>query len=259
MWLPPGIRDSSSRGGGHVIYIQAGSVTWYEQSGPSELGDGRWDFKGASMQAVHEAEGKDTNLSMLWMCTLPHVGYLNAFLNVWQQSRPQTMKRKIVLSVPGSMKSETRHVEQYNYALGYVDPSDIHFRFRYNTNQLLYASIKDVLIDSKEDLWSTVSKQELNREFIYNLVGSTYVPVQVPTRYQLVLLQQTSLSSGYIWIWATEGIHGKQRANIVYMTWNIPPIDESLQDTHKQTSQALTFRVKNKLLSILNLNVGRIE
>lgn len=61
------------------------------------------------------------------------------------------------------MKSETRHVEQYNYALGYVDPSDIHFRFQYNTNQLLYASIKDVLIDSKKDLWSTVSKQELNR------------------------------------------------------------------------------------------------
>lgn len=33
-----------------------------------------------SMQAVHEAEGKDTNLSML--CTLLFVGYLNAFLNV---------------------------------------------------------------------------------------------------------------------------------------------------------------------------------
>lgn len=45
--LNKGQQQSEGRqGGGHVIYIQAGSVTWYEQSGPSELGDGRWDFKG---------------------------------------------------------------------------------------------------------------------------------------------------------------------------------------------------------------------
>lgn len=101
------------------------------------------------------------------------------------------MKREIVLSFPGSVKSETQHVEQYNYALGYVDQSDIHFRSPKNTNQLLYASIKDVLIDSKKDLWSTVSKQELNREIVHIQFSGyrTYLP-----RYQLLRINWCCLN-----------------------------------------------------------------